>query len=98
MTGPEFQPGWRDEFVERGRIIRIEARHYPHKRLPRGHEIARQMARRGMVQMVEDPIFEWTLIVGRGRRHTIRHLPGGFQVAGDRQVYRTLREAAISKI
>ena len=98
MTGPEFQPGWRDEFVERGWIIRIEARHHQRKRLPRGHEIARQMARRGIMQMVEDPIYEWVLIIGRGRIHAIRHTPGGFQVAGDYKVFRTIREAAISKI
>ena len=98
MTGPEFRPGWRDCFVADGVTIQIEARHYPRKRLPRGHEIARQMARRGRVEMVADPVHEWLLIIGRGRIHTIRHTPGGFQVAGDWKVYRTIREAAISKI
>lgn len=97
-SGPEYYAGYRERLTIDGVAVLVEARHYCRKRLPRGHEIARQMMQRGNVEMMDDVTYEWRMIFGR-QNLVVRRVPAGFQVGNNhRVVFRTMREAVETTI
>ena len=94
--GPEFGNGWRQRFDVDGAKAIVEARHFRRNRVPTPHEYVMQTMRGRGPRMVEDPVHEWSVLLEDGRlgRCTIRPTPSGmFQVAGVRQLHRTIEEA-----
>ena len=80
--GPEHGFGWRERFDVDGVVVEVLANHHKRSRIPRGHEIARQMARGGM-QMVDEVSHEWRAIMSGHRPVVIRPTPSGnFTVDG----------------
>lgn len=95
MRGAEYQRGWRAKVEEGGVELTVEARHSTRRRMPRGHEIARQMSRGRPVEMVEDPVYEWMAWGAGAQVMPIREMPGNrFCVGGYRQIYASVIEAA----
>ena len=53
-AGPEFTNNWRHTWTVDGVEVEVFSLHRTVRRVPRGHEIATQFARRGRFDMVED--------------------------------------------
>lgn len=94
--GPEFRNGWQALYEFDGAEAIVKARHYGRSRVPTPHELVLQSMRGQSPRMVQDPVHEWSVLLEDGRlgRCTIRPTPSGmFQVAGIRQLHRTIEEA-----
>jgi hypothetical protein len=93
--GPEHQFGWRRQIEVDGVAVGIEARHVRRRRVPRGHEISRQLMRGQPLSLVEEVTHEWA-VLRRGRAVcTLRQNPNGtFSCGAYHQVWRTLEAAA----
>jgi len=95
--GPEFNNGWAQAFEHDGIKLRIVARHYNRKRMPRGNEMVKAMARGRPLEMIPDPIYEWALLQDRRQARTIRLCPNGrFELADKHQYFDSLAQLAAS--
>ena len=80
--GPEHEFGWRGRYDVDGVVVEVLANHHRRSRVPRGHEIARQMSRGGM-RMVDEVTHEWRAVMPGHRPAVIRPTPSGnFTVDG----------------
>lgn len=97
MGSPEKVPGWQKTFEVDGREFVIRANHNRRNRVPRPHEVVRQMSRGRPMSLVEEWTYEW-YVGGQGiRTATLReNVNGTFSVGGHHPVYRTLDEAAMA--
>jgi hypothetical protein len=93
---PEHRLGWREAIDVDGEHVEIEAIHHRRQRMPRGSEMAQQMARRGQWSMVEEITCEWAVLHRRRRVCELRQAPSGmFQVSALRSFpHMDIREAA----
>lgn len=96
--GPEYRMGWRDSFEVGGVRVELHARHYTRRRMPRGHEMARQAARGLPLTLVEETDHEWSLICAGRHAGTIRRTPGGTWELGHRFYRGSLREAVAEMV
>ena len=99
VQGREHVRGWREAFEVDGEPFVVEARHHVHRRLPGGHEIARQRMAGKPCSMVEVTSHEWAVTSGRRMVGTLRQHPSGIFHDGRRD-YRgsTVAEAAASLV
>jgi hypothetical protein len=77
VEGPEHRQGWRKAIEVDGERVLIEARHVGHRRLPRGHEIARQAVRGRPYTMVEELRFEWAVVAHNRLIASLQQSPSG---------------------
>lgn len=88
--GPEHIQGWRTQIEIDGVKVDVVAAHHTRKRLPRGHEIARQYGRRGSYSLVDETTHEWRVIASRDLRPaTCRQNPSGTFVINGQHVRST---------
>lgn len=68
-------------FYERRKVgdvdVEIMARHHLRRRMPRGSELTMQLVRGRGLRMVEDEIFEWTILANQRRIGTLHQNPNG---------------------
>lgn len=76
-SGAEHRHGWHTTFELEGARVEIIARHTTQRRLPRGHEIARQMSRGRPMGMVEQTNYEWLVLCNRRQLCNLRQNPNG---------------------
>lgn len=81
--GPEHRQGWRKYGDVEGVSYLVEAQHRSVSRIPKPHEMARQMSR-GVPAgaMVQDVNHEWSVVANSRRICTLRQEPSGNFSAG----------------
>ena len=75
--GREHGRCWRESFEIDGETFTVEARHHVRRRMPRGHELARQAMSGRPHSMVEETDHEWAVVGGDRLLGTLRQLPSG---------------------
>jgi hypothetical protein len=100
--GPEFQNGWFKEIRhERLGYCLIRADHHSRSRVPRGHEIVRQLSRgRHPLELIREVDFRWTVFVQRRRIADIFRVPSGLfrTTMSGRLLWPTVEKAAASAL
>lgn len=73
MGSDHLNPSYRDRFRASDVNIEIQADHARRRRVPRGHELVRQIMRGQPLQMVEDVERSWRIVAQRHCVGVIRH-------------------------
>ena len=77
QVGEEYAFGWRKDIEVDGHRATVMASHSRRQRVPRGHEMVRQMSRGHPVSMVDEVTYEWRLVGDGMRQAVIRQNPNG---------------------
>jgi hypothetical protein len=85
QNGPEMRRGWRTTIEIEERRFEIWSDHHSTKRMPRGHEIARQAVRGRPLGIIDVQVLQWGISDGRRRVCTLELNPNGSIRAGTYQ-------------